>query len=112
MELLSNVVVLSIEMMSCARAIVSVPPFTGEELPPPPPDDPEPLPHAVSATAATAATPSNLTRVDRVIDASSFGPLGTGGCVLRRVPATSGAPAGQARRDRSVHYNKGEVPGL
>jgi hypothetical protein len=67
MELLSKVVVLSIEMMSCDRAKVRVPPATGAVLPPPPEVD-VPLPQAARATVATAARPVNLKRVDRVID--------------------------------------------
>jgi hypothetical protein len=67
MELLSKVVVLSIEMMSCDRAKVRVPPATGAELPPPLEVD-DPLPQAARATVATAARPVNLNRVDRVID--------------------------------------------
>src|SRR6476661_5925916 len=70
MELLSKVVVLSIEMMSWDRAMVRVPPSTG--APPEPLELDAPPPQAASATVATAAIPVNLNRVDRVIDASSL----------------------------------------
>src|SRR6476620_5400032 len=70
MELLSKVVVLSIEMMSCDRAMVRVPPATG--APPELLELDAPPPQAASATVATAAIPVNLNRVDRVIDASSL----------------------------------------
>jgi hypothetical protein len=98
-------------MMSWARAIVRVPPFTGAELLPEL-DEPEPPPHAVSATAATAATAANLTRVDGVIDASSFCPLEGG---RWRAPADAGdrrngaKPPRMGWADRSVHYSEGEV---
>src|SRR6476469_5628730 len=67
MELLSKVVVLSIEMRSCDRAKTRLPPETGAELPPLLEVD-VPLPQAARATVATAARPVNLNRVDRVID--------------------------------------------
>src|SRR3954470_8774188 len=92
MELLSNVVVLSIEMMSCDRAIVSVPPFTGEELPPELDALDPPPPQAVRATAAVAAIPTNLIRVVRVIDCLIVLPA------RRRV----GSRSGGCRRRREV----------
>src|SRR5436305_12823862 len=100
-------------MMSCDRAIVSVPPFTGEPLLPDALELPPPPPHAVRATAAVAAVPANLTRFDRVIDCLIVRPARAGGW---RAPAGAGdggagvgTPGGTGPADRSVHYSRGEV---
>jgi hypothetical protein len=106
---LSKVVVLSIEMMSCDRAIVRSPPLTGADEPLEDDALDVPLPHAARVTAATVARaviPADLTRVERVIDCLIVRPADGGrGGVLRLVPAT----ALRGVRCGSVHPGNGST---